>query len=167
MEMCANEDMLPGYSLPSMAPEGHDLSCHYKKRKRWRKGVGLPFYRVAAMLLVSCCAFRRKRTNSAITLTRKMRATSQQPDEEVQPLLEQTVQPHQARAVRMEWRAEINTSKGLKQGLLAPGSWPPLFPSPVRSGYAALPRKVGTTSRGKVPLTGVLWKSQSWRQCWS
>lgn len=72
MEMCALEDMLPGYSLPSMAPEGHDLSCHYKKRKRWGKGVGLPFYRVAAMLLVSCCAFRRKRTNSAIALTRKM-----------------------------------------------------------------------------------------------
>lgn len=114
-----------------------------EKEKIGRKGLGLPFYRVAAMLLAGCCAFRRKGTYSGIALTRKMTAMSQQPGEEAQPRLEPTMSLHQAPAVSMERGAEISTSKGLKQGLVAPRPRPPLCPSLIRAGCTAFPRKVG------------------------
>lgn len=48
-----------------------------RKGREGGKGVGLPCYRVAAVLLSGYCAFRRKRTWSGFTLARKLRAMSQ------------------------------------------------------------------------------------------
>lgn len=65
-----------------MAREGHIHPIIKRKGKDGGKGFGLKCYGVSAMLPTGCHSFRRKRTYSGVTLTRKMRAVSQQPREE-------------------------------------------------------------------------------------
>lgn len=160
--------MLPACSLPSMAREGHNLSCHYKKRKRQRgKELDSHFIELQPGCLQAVVPSGGSGYDLVSRLPEKMRAMSQQPGEEAQP----TAGPNHATASGTSHkdgrRAETSTSKGLKQGLLAPRPWPSLFSSQSGEGMLHSRGKMGTTLRRKLPLTGVSWKTQSWRQCWS
>lgn len=65
-----------------MAREGHIHPIIKRKGKDGGKRIWTKIYGVSSTLLTGCHAFRRERTHSDVTVTRKMRAVSQQPREE-------------------------------------------------------------------------------------
>ena len=121
-----------------MAMKGQNLSPHYKEKTEGQ-GVGLPFYRVAAMLLAACCAFRRKRdyfhqkNENSVSVARGKGTTAAGANSAT------------ASGTSQEDGAEgrDKQQRGAEAGVGTPKAWPPLCPSPGGSRYTARPRKDG------------------------